>query len=563
MSHPDFTAYGYHITRILGSSPEGGRATYLAQRHADQALVVLKVFHFGLTSSSWSGFKAYEREIQVLRQLDHPRIPKYLDSFEIDSGFCLVQNYQNAPSLATRRPFSLEQIRQIALSVLEILVYLQSHRPPIFHRDLKPENILIDHQLNAYLIDFGLARINSSSIALTSMAAGTLGFMPPEELFNRSLSRASDLYSLGATLLCLATRTPSTQIGTLVDRSFRLQVNGRLPGASRPLIRWLERMVAPDPEQRFPSANLALQALRSISVRSSVTLPFPTAPLLRPLGVIAAVALPLWGVIALTQDLAPSHRSRPDPSPQISHLLSQGSCTSTPYEICDLREAHLEEWDLNGIDLQKALLSNAKLNHSNLRGANLIQSELDGAHLIGVDLQAADLTQGFLERALLRQADLSHATLVRARAQLADLSGASLRHATLPAANLTGAILYRTDFTHANLELASLNYSMLSQADLHRANLRHANLPYTTLKRANLKQADLQGASLLEADLTEAVLVHSHLNGADLQGAILRRADLRGADLRQANLLHADLRDARLGGALLKDAIMPDGSIHP
>ncbi len=563
MSLPDFTAYGYHITRILGSSPEGGRATYLAQRQQDQGLVVLKVFYFGLTSSSWSGYKAYEREIQVLQRLDHPRIPKYLASFEIESGFCLVQEYKNAPSLATRRPYSLDQIKQIAISVLEVLVYLQSHRPPIFHRDLKPENILVDQQLNAYLIDFGLARVNSSSVALTSMAAGTLGFMPPEELFNRSLTRASDLYSLGATLLCLITHTPSTQIGSLVDQSFQLKVEGRLPKASRALSQWLQRMIAPNPEDRFGSANLALQALRNTPVRS-VSVPFPTMALAKGLGWITVGALPLLLLINISRMPLPSRRAHQSLlAPRVNTLLTQGVCSENPFEICDLRRVRLEREHLQGVDLQKAMLSNAVFNGSQLQGANLIQAELDGAYLIRTDLSNADLTQAFLDRAVLKNANLAHATLARARAQLSDLSHANLHQATLPAINLTGAVFYQSTLTKANLELASLHHSVGVEADLSQANLRNANLPHANLQRANLTQADLRNTSFLNSDLRGAILVHAQLNAADLQGANLRGADLRGADLRGANLQEADLQGAQMAGTLLKGAIMPDGSTHP
>ena len=94
------------------------------------------------TTSSWQGFKIYEREIEILRSLDHPRIPNYLDSVETEDGFCMVQEYKDAPSLATKQSFTPTQIKQITVSVLEILVYLQQRIPPIVHRDLKPENIL-------------------------------------------------------------------------------------------------------------------------------------------------------------------------------------------------------------------------------------------------------------------------------------------------------------------------------------------------------------------------------------------------------------------------------------
>ena len=110
------------------------------------------------------------------------------------------------------------------------MIYLQKRKPSIFHRDIKPENVLVDEissvssladggEIKAYLIDFGLARIGNSTMALSSLIGGTLGFMPPEQVHNQKLTKASDLYGLGATLICLITQTKSADIGTLVDFS--------------------------------------------------------------------------------------------------------------------------------------------------------------------------------------------------------------------------------------------------------------------------------------------------------------------------------------------------------
>ncbi len=231
----------YKIVRELGCNREGGRITSLA---TDTSLnppqqVVIKEFRFALAGANWSAFKAYQREIEVLQQLEHSRIPRYLDSFETKSGFCLVQEYKNAPCLAVRRSFSPEDIKQIAVSVLEILVYLQHRVPSVIHRDIKPENVLVDKKLNAYLVDFGFARIRGGELALSSVAAGTPGFMPPEEQFGRPLTEASDLYSLGATLICLLTGTRSVDIGKLIDDNYRFNFKKLVPQLSPRFVEWL------------------------------------------------------------------------------------------------------------------------------------------------------------------------------------------------------------------------------------------------------------------------------------------------------------------------------------
>ena len=144
----DFSPQGYQTLEELGQNREGGRITWKARSIETEEIVILKQFCFATTSSSWSGFKACDREIEILQRLDHPGIPKYLGSFQTNNGFCLIQEYKDAFSLAIARNYTLGEIKAIALKILEILVYLQALIPPIIHQDLKPENILLDRELS-------------------------------------------------------------------------------------------------------------------------------------------------------------------------------------------------------------------------------------------------------------------------------------------------------------------------------------------------------------------------------------------------------------------------------
>jgi serine/threonine protein kinase len=213
--YPDFQAQGYQVIKELGRNREGGRISWLATNINTGRQEVIKQFCFAQAGSSWSGSEAHEREIQVLKGLKHPGIPSYLSSFETSDGFCLVQEYIDAPNLAETRSFSPEEIKQIAVKVLEILVYLQNRIPSVIHRDIKPENILVDEHINVYLIDFGFARIGSHYVAGSSVFKGTPGFIPPEQMFKPT--DATDLYALGVTLICLLTGIKSTKIDQLQD----------------------------------------------------------------------------------------------------------------------------------------------------------------------------------------------------------------------------------------------------------------------------------------------------------------------------------------------------------
>ncbi len=265
-SLPNLSVYGYHIIKELGRNREGGRISWKAVDLSTNNLVVIKQFCFATNESTWSGYRAYEREIKLLQQLNHPGIPRYLGSIETENGFCLVQEYKDALSLAERRNFNLDEIKIIATKILEILVYLQKQIPPVLHRDLKPENILVDEELNVYLIDFGFASLGNKQASASSIFKGTPGFIAPEQIIQPTT--ASDLYSLGVTIICLLTGKTTTDIQELAkaDNPYLLEFKPLLPKLNRKFINWLQKMVQPKVSKRFQDAAEALAALEPLEI---------------------------------------------------------------------------------------------------------------------------------------------------------------------------------------------------------------------------------------------------------------------------------------------------------
>jgi serine/threonine protein kinase len=258
---PDFSAHGYQVIEQLGQNTQGGRVTYRAQ-DANGKQVAIKQFQVG---GSWDGFKAIDREIRVLEDLKHRGIPAYISSFksENDMSFCLVTEYVNGRTLSAKRVFTADDVPRIIVQLLEILVYLQQCVPPIIHRDIKPENIMLDDDLNVYLIDFGFARVGASA-NMSSVAAGSFGFMSPEQLRNLTLGKASDLYSLGMTLICMLGNIASSELGEYIDEKNQLdrkKVAPILSNYNPRLVLWLYNMVKPSAADRYVDAEQALDYL--------------------------------------------------------------------------------------------------------------------------------------------------------------------------------------------------------------------------------------------------------------------------------------------------------------
>lgn len=590
---PDFSNHGYQVERELGHNRACGRVTYLAINTNTHLPVVIKQFQFAQFGASWSDYDTVDTEIQLLRQLDHPSIPHYLNSFQTPTGFCLVQEYKQAPSLAQPRFLKPEEIKQIAIAVLEVLVYLQQQIPPVIHRDIKPENILIDQDYDknrpyVYLVDFGFARSGGGELAVSSVVKGTLGFMPPEQLFNRQVTEASDLYSLGATLICLLTKTKSTEIGNLIDEAYTIKFKHLLPNFSQQFMDWLEKMVAPNLKNRFDNAAAALEALLAIDVIANPTTleTRASATKLRMGNIAVGLAtfggfLAWFGTSLVISSLSHSQKLE-IPQDGFRQLLVTNECFR-----CELTGADLKQINLSG-----AKLGNAKLENANLTGANLRYAYLENANLGGAKLAYANLGGAQLSYANLGDANLMGAKLSYANLEGANLIGANLKSSKLGYANLVSANLSNANLSGANLWRAKLDYAYLNNAKLKSADLNGAQLNDTKLEAAdlgsadlrdaNLERADLRGADLKAANLEGAVLGDSKLWGAYLESANLTNADLKGADLRAANLSGANLSGAYLRGvnlrganlkganlqgayltdANLKGATMPDGSIH-
>ena len=256
----------YQIEGLL--SQKAGRRTFLAKDIQSQVPVIIKLLRFG-DGFEWDDLKLFEREAATLKNLDHPEIPKYLDYFEVNEfdtpNFALVQSYIEAPSLATLitrgRKFSEAEIIELADRLLDLLTYLHQQHPPVIHRDIKPSNILLGNRSgnsigDVYLVDFGSVQTVAKKEEGTITIVGSYGYIPLEQ-FGGQTTTASDLYSLGMTLIYLLTGTHPAEL---------LQVDGRVKfnaEISKRFERWLEKMTYPHLDKRFDSAEAAQLALKS------------------------------------------------------------------------------------------------------------------------------------------------------------------------------------------------------------------------------------------------------------------------------------------------------------
>ena len=261
----------YRLKQKLGQN--AGRQTWLAEDLATQlskgsasmpALVIVKLLTFGC-EVQWDEFKLFEREAQVLQQLNHPQIPKYRDYFCIDDRslwFGLVQEYIPGSSLKELlnqgKKFTEQQVRQVAVDVLNILIYLHELSPSVLHRDIKPSNLIWGEDEQMYLVDFGAVQDKAAKEGATFTVVGTYGYAPIEQFGGRAVPE-SDLYALGATLIHLLTGTAPAD---LPQQNLQIQFAERV-SSSPSMVCWLQHLSEPALERRCSTARLALVALES------------------------------------------------------------------------------------------------------------------------------------------------------------------------------------------------------------------------------------------------------------------------------------------------------------
>lgn len=259
----------YEILQPIGQ-PFGCHQV-LAKDLQQQRSVVIKSLALAANTPA-EDICCFEREIQLLKLLDHPTIPRYIDSFELETpqgkGMVLVQAHQDSCSLALPKAdaglptYSESELKEIAKQLLQGLVYL--HGKGLVHRDIKPINIAMVRHGEALgqlsWLNFGTVQYVQAQ--RKDALVGTYGYMPPEQIGGQA-TFASDLYSLGATLIYLAV---GRHLGDLPRHGSKVQFDCPTSQLSASFQQWLNWLIEPYVGDRPASAKQALAALNHLPV---------------------------------------------------------------------------------------------------------------------------------------------------------------------------------------------------------------------------------------------------------------------------------------------------------
>jgi len=261
---PGTTLGNFAIQSKIGSGGMGD--VFLARQISMDRLVALKVLPQALTRKP-NVVERFRHEVRMSARLEHPHVVTAFEAGEDFGYHYLAMSFVDGEDLRSRlrRAGVLPEKEALtyARHIADALGYAwNTYR--MLHRDVKPGNIMVDRKGKAKIMDLGISKClaegEDAELTVSGMLVGTPHYMSPEQaLSGAELDCRADIYSLGATLYHLLADTPPypgktttevlRQIGLAPVRPLR-ELNSAI---SEPCARLVQKMMAPNREQRQPS----------------------------------------------------------------------------------------------------------------------------------------------------------------------------------------------------------------------------------------------------------------------------------------------------------------------
>jgi serine/threonine-protein kinase len=286
----------FQILQKIGSGGMG--SVYKALQPAMNRMVAVKILHPKLTSRKDLASR-FRREARAMSHLTHPNTVKVFLYGELEDGsLYIVMEFLEGKNLnqTVRSEGPMPPERGIPILIQACNALEEAHRAGIIHRDLKPENIFISQQAGmkdyAKVLDFGLAKVTEremrpGSVILTQegMVFGTPEFMSPEQAQGKTLTPASDLYSLAVILYeALTGKLPFVAKNAMEYIQLHVTApptpiqDNAPPGRVFPPLLWkvLSKALAKNPEDRFLTGTELAMALEAV-LKGATDIPNPGA----------------------------------------------------------------------------------------------------------------------------------------------------------------------------------------------------------------------------------------------------------------------------------------------
>jgi serine/threonine protein kinase len=261
-------AIGRYILRARLASGITGYV-YEAEDRAMDRIVAVKVLASDFEDEPETRERFY-REARITAQLSHPNIVRVLDVGE-DQGrpFIAMERLEGLPLDAyLRAQPALPLADRLALIVQMYAGLAAAHGQGAVHRDIKPGNVFVQRDGAVKILDFGLARLRSSTLTASGLVVGSPGYMSPEQAEGRQVDERSDIFSAGAVSYLILTGRPPFDASSLpaaldaiLTRSPHPLTEAEAPG---PLTGILQKALEKSPDDRYQTCAEVLADLRRV-----------------------------------------------------------------------------------------------------------------------------------------------------------------------------------------------------------------------------------------------------------------------------------------------------------
>ena len=261
----------YQLRRQLGRGAMG--VVYEAFDTVIERAVALKLLRTDVfAAEQLADVRArFKREAHSAGKLSHPNIVTIFDYGEHDGSPYIVMDLMSGQELARKLEAGARlPVPEAVRIISELLAALSyAHESGVVHRDIKPSNLFLLRDGTLKVVDFGVARIESSELTETGAILGTPAYMSPEQFLGLPVDGRSDLFSVGVILYHLLTgdRPFSGSPTTIMQKVLRqdpIEPTALNPTLAADWDTVIKRALAKKPEQRFQSARQFADAIRFV-----------------------------------------------------------------------------------------------------------------------------------------------------------------------------------------------------------------------------------------------------------------------------------------------------------